>query len=304
MQINCLFCEKQRTDGKINFPFLLKTALYLKYNQNDDQPIDDVIKHSHKKWVIDFFEKAQEIKDEAFVRSYYQSNQIGSKLVDLTEYYKYRLDTPHFFMLPLSKAINQYNKIRKEYHYTQIKYQLGMLVHTKNNQNDLPFVKMLKMGETKQEDSVSKSLISLLNKIKPTQIKAKQIKQAKVYTQQSSLSTTKLNYQPLIKKSELVSRKLKAILNENGHSPVKQNNQYKKIQSKSQSNVHLNTQISMYNYKKLSVQQSMQMLMPTKSVQQSKLGSQADIISSIYLSKNSINLKSRQQKKLRNMFQK
>ncbi|CAD8043790.1 unnamed protein product [Paramecium primaurelia] len=305
MQINCLFCEKQRTDGKINFPILLKTALYLKYNQNDDQPIEDIIKHSHKKWVIDFFEKAQEIKDEEFVKKYFQQNEIGPKLVDLTEYYKYRLDTPHFFMVPLSKAINQYNKIRKEYHYTQIKYQLGMLVHTKNNKNDLPFTKMLMMGDTKQEDSISKSIISLLNKIRPTQIKVKQIKQAKVYTQQSSLSTTKLNYQPLIKKSELVSRKLKAILNENSRSPIKQNNQYKKVQSKSQSNVHLNTQISINNYKKMSMQQSMQMLISTKNLQQSKLGSQADIISSIYLSKkNSINLKNRQQKKLKNMFQK
>ncbi|CAD8051872.1 unnamed protein product [Paramecium sonneborni] len=297
MQINCLFCDKQKTDGKIHFPTLLNTALYLKYNQNDDQPIDDIIKHSHKKWVIDFFEKAQEIKDEEFIKKYFQSNEIGPKLVDLTEYYKYRLDSPHLYMLPLSKVLNQ--------QYLENIITLKS-IHTKTNQNEIPFIKMLKLGETKQEDSVSKSLISLLNKIKPTQYKLSQPKQAKVYTQQSSLSTTKLNYQPLIKQSEQVSRKLKAILNENVRSPLikKQNNQYKKVQSKSHSNVHLNTQISIHNYKKLSMQQSMQMLMPTKTLQSTKLGSQADLIQSIYLQKSSINLKNRNQKKIRNIFQK
>jgi hypothetical protein len=59
--------------------------------------------------VIDFFEKALEVNDE-FLKKRYSNPEIYSKLGDLTEYYKYRLDTPYMYMLPLSKLLSNYNK--------------------------------------------------------------------------------------------------------------------------------------------------------------------------------------------------
>ncbi|CAD8051208.1 unnamed protein product [Paramecium sonneborni] len=279
---DCLFCEKQRLEGTIHYPSLLQTALYLKYNPQDEMTIDDLIKHSHKKWVIDFYEKSQDIQNEEFLKKYYISHEIFSKLVDLTEYYKYRLDTPNLFMLPLFKLIKTYNSLRKEYHYTQIKYKLKMLLPPIRDHVDVQFTQLLQLTMNKQEEE-QQSLISLLNKFQTQQNQMP--KQIKSYTQQSSLSTTKLYSKPLNKQTELTSKKLKSILNGDVCQP--QQLQIQKMQSKSHPNIKLHTLQNVYNNsKKLSKQSSKSNLQPIKTLGSIKIGSQADIISSIYLQKN------------------
>ncbi|CAD8050027.1 unnamed protein product [Paramecium sonneborni] len=283
MQNNyCLFCEKQRLEGTIHYPSLLQTALYLKYNPQDEMTIDDLIKHSHKKWVIDFYEKSSEIKDEEFLNKYYNNHEITSKLIDLTEYYKYRLDIPNLFMLPLSKMMKTYNKLRKEYHYTKIKYKLKILIPENSNQVDVQFTQLLQLTMSKREEE-QQSLISLLNKFQSQQnSKPKQIKS---YTQQSSLSITKSYSKPLNKQNEQATKKLKSILNGDIRQPQQLQIQ-KKTQSKSHPNLKFNTLHSVYNTsKKLSIQPSKSNLQPIKTLGQSKIASQADIISNIYLEK-------------------
>ncbi|CAD8134664.1 unnamed protein product [Paramecium pentaurelia] len=303
---NCLFCEKQRLEGAIHYPSLLQTALYLKYNPQDEMNIDDLIKHSHKKWVIDFYEKSQDIQDQEFLKKYYDCHEIISKLIDLTEYYKYRLDTPNLFMLPLFKLIKNYNKLRKDYHYTQIKYKLKILLPQNRNNVDVQFTQLLQLTMSKQEEE-QQSLISLLNKFQPQQNKMP--KQIKSYTQQSSLSTSKLISKPLIKQSEQLSRKLKSILNGDIRQQIPQSlpkqQQIKKTQSKSHSTIKFHTLHSINNNsKKLSMQSSQSNLQQIKTLGQSKIGSQADIISSIYLQKNNPIVKNRQQRKLIQLFYK
>ncbi|CAD8046044.1 unnamed protein product [Paramecium primaurelia] len=276
---NCLFCEKQRLDGAINYPALLQTALFLKYNTQDEMTIDDLIKHSHKKWVIDYYEKSQEILDQEFLKKYYGYHQITFKLIDLTEYYKYRLDTPNMFMLPIFKLMKNYNKLRKEYHNTQIKYKLKILVpQNNNNKVDIKYTQILQLTMSKQEEE-QQSLISLLNKFQPQQITIP--KQIKSYTQQSNQSTTKLSNKPLIKQNEQASKKLKSLLNgeilqQQQLLPQQQQQSIKRGQSKSHSNIKFHTlnSVNINNSKKMSIPSNKSNLQPIKIQGQSKFGSQ------------------------------
>ncbi|CAK72335.1 unnamed protein product (macronuclear) [Paramecium tetraurelia] len=314
---NCLFCEKQRIEGTIHYPTLLQTvpiqfikALYLKYNSQDEMSIDDLIKHAHKKWVIDFYEKSQEIQDQEFLKKYYdREHGIVPKLIDLTEYYKYSLDTPNLFMLPLFKLIKNYNKLRKEYHYTKIKYKLKILVPQNGIKVDKKYTQLLQLTMSNQEDE-QQSLISLLNKFQPQQIAIP--KQLKSYTQQSCIQTTKLHTKPLIKKSEQASYKLKSIVNgdivQQQPQLLSQQQQYqlqRRTQSKSHSNIKFHTLQSVNNNsKKQSIAYNKSNLQPIKTLGQSKIGSQADIISNIQIQNTNSIGKTRSRRKLIQLFYK
>lgn len=71
--------------------------------------IDDFLKHSRKKFVLEFYEKLNNGEEEHLTR-YYESQEINQNLAKGLEYFKYRMDTPHLFMSPGGELLQKWNR--------------------------------------------------------------------------------------------------------------------------------------------------------------------------------------------------
>lgn len=93
------------------------------------------------------------------LKRFYQHKEIPNRLEVLTEYYKFHIEVPRMFMLPVSETINKYHDKKRRINYIKVTKMIG-----------LPLAEIIKINDSESEESVSQksedsyhpSLVSLL----------------------------------------------------------------------------------------------------------------------------------------------